>query len=95
MVHETCQTWCETITREFRSVTNCPVITMTVHRELSGIGFHKRAAAHKPNTVELGYNVIKGPKNSVVINKYHCIINTTILIIFDAIDKVSQKPMLL
>jgi hypothetical protein len=37
----------------------------------------------------------KGPKNSVVINEYCCIINTTILIIFDAIDKVSQKAMLL
>jgi hypothetical protein len=49
VVHETCQTSSETITREFRSATNCSASTMTVHWELRGMGFHGRAAAHKPN----------------------------------------------
>jgi hypothetical protein len=34
------QTSSETITREFRSSTNCPASTLTVHRELRGMGFH-------------------------------------------------------
>jgi hypothetical protein len=49
VVFETRQTSSETITNEFRSATNCPVSTMTVRRELRGMGFHGRAAAHKPN----------------------------------------------
>jgi transposase len=48
-VRETRQTTSETITREFRSATNCPASSMTVRRELRGTGFHGRAAAHKPN----------------------------------------------
>jgi transposase len=39
----------ETIICEFCSATNCPASTMTVHQELRGMGFHGRAAAHKPN----------------------------------------------
>jgi hypothetical protein len=49
VVRDTCQTSHETITREFRSATNCRASTMTVYRELRGMGFHGRAAAHKPN----------------------------------------------
>jgi hypothetical protein len=49
VVHETCQPSSETIICEFRSATNCPASTMTVCRELRGMGFHGRAAAHKPN----------------------------------------------
>jgi hypothetical protein len=49
VVRETCQTSSETITREFRSPTNSPASTMTVRRELRGMGLHGRAAAHKPN----------------------------------------------
>jgi hypothetical protein len=49
MVRETCQTSSETITREFHSAMNCPASTVTVHHELRGMGFHGRAAAHKPN----------------------------------------------
>jgi transposase len=49
VVRETRQTSSETINREFRSATNCPASTMTVRRELSGMGIHGRAAAHKPN----------------------------------------------
>jgi transposase len=48
-VRETRQTSSETITREFRSATNCPASTMTVHRELRGMVFDGLAAAHKPN----------------------------------------------
>jgi transposase len=40
VVHETCQILCETVTREFRSATNCPASTMTVHRKLRGMEFH-------------------------------------------------------
>jgi transposase len=46
---ETRRTSSETITREFRSATNCPGSTMTVRRELRGMGFHGRAAVHRPN----------------------------------------------
>jgi transposase len=49
VVHETRQTSNETITREFCNATNCPASTMTGRRELRGMGFHGRAAAHKPN----------------------------------------------
>jgi 1,6-anhydro-N-acetylmuramate kinase len=49
VVRETRQTSSETTTREFRSATNCRASTMTVRRELRGMGFHGRAAAHKPN----------------------------------------------
>jgi hypothetical protein len=49
VVCETYQTSSETITREFRSATNCPESAMTVRRELRRMGFHGRAAAHKPN----------------------------------------------
>jgi hypothetical protein len=49
MVRETRQTSSETITREFRSATNCPVSTMIVRRELRGMRLLGRAAAHKPN----------------------------------------------
>jgi hypothetical protein len=49
VVRETCHISSETITREFCSATNCPASTMTVCRELIGMGFHGRAAAHKPN----------------------------------------------
>jgi hypothetical protein len=49
VVCETCQISSETITRKFRSATNCLASTMTVCRELKGMGFHGRAAAHKPN----------------------------------------------
>jgi hypothetical protein len=49
VVLETCQTSSETITREFCNTTNCPVSTMTMCRELRGMGFHGRAAAHKSN----------------------------------------------
>jgi transposase len=48
-VRETRQTSSETITREFRSATNCPTSTVTVRRELRGMGFHGRTAARKPN----------------------------------------------
>jgi transposase len=37
---ETRQTSSETITREFRTATNCPASTMTVREELRGMGFH-------------------------------------------------------
>jgi transposase len=49
VVHETCQSSSKTITREFHSAMNCPASTVTVHHELRGMGFHGRAAAHKPN----------------------------------------------
>jgi transposase len=49
VVHETRQTSSETITREFRSAMKCLASAMTVRRELRGMGFHGRAAAHKPN----------------------------------------------
>jgi transposase len=49
VVREARQTSSETITPEFRSATNCPASTMTVRRELRGMGFHGRAAAHKRN----------------------------------------------
>jgi hypothetical protein len=49
VVCETCQTLSETIGHEFRSAMNCPASTMTVYRELRGMGFHGWAAAHKPN----------------------------------------------
>jgi hypothetical protein len=49
VVRETRQTSSETITREFHSATSCPASTMTVRRELRGMGFHGRVAAHKPN----------------------------------------------
>jgi hypothetical protein len=49
VVCETCQASSETITREFRSGMNCPASTITVHQELRGMGFHGRAAAHRPN----------------------------------------------
>jgi 1,6-anhydro-N-acetylmuramate kinase len=49
VVRETCQISSETNTREFHSATNCPASTMTVRRELRGMGFHGRTAAHKPN----------------------------------------------
>jgi transposase len=47
VVRETRQTLSETITREFCSAMNCPASTLTVRRELRGMGFHGRAAAHK------------------------------------------------
>jgi transposase len=40
VVNETHQTSNETITCEFHSAMNCPASTMTVHREISGMGFH-------------------------------------------------------
>jgi hypothetical protein len=49
VVRETRQTSIETITRDIRSATNCPASTMTVRRELRGMEFHGRAAAHEPN----------------------------------------------
>jgi transposase len=49
VVRETCQTPSETNTHEFRSAMNCPASTMTMRRELRGMGFHGLAAAHKPN----------------------------------------------
>jgi hypothetical protein len=49
VVLETHQSSSETITHEFRSATNCPASTTTVCWELRGMGFHGRAAAHKPN----------------------------------------------
>jgi hypothetical protein len=49
VVRETRPTSSETITREFRCATNCPASTMTVRRELGGMGFYEQAAAHKPN----------------------------------------------
>jgi transposase len=49
LFRETRQTSSETITRELRSATNCPASTNTVRQELRGMGFHGRAAAHKPN----------------------------------------------
>jgi transposase len=49
VICETQQTASETIAREFCSATNCPASTMTVRRELRGMGFHGRAAAHKSN----------------------------------------------
>jgi hypothetical protein len=49
VVHETRQTSSETIPREFRCATNCRTRTMTVRRELRGMGFHGRTAAHNPN----------------------------------------------
>jgi transposase len=44
VVREARQTSSETITREFRSAMNCPASTLTVRRELRGVGFHGRAA---------------------------------------------------
>jgi hypothetical protein len=49
VVRETRQTSSKTITHEFRSATKCPASTLTVRRDLRGMGFHGRAAAHKPN----------------------------------------------
>jgi transposase len=49
VVHETRQTSRETITCEFCSAMNCPASTMTVRRDLRGMGFHGWTAAHKPN----------------------------------------------
>jgi hypothetical protein len=49
MVHETRQTSRETITHEFPSAMNCPASTMSMRQALRGMGFHGRAAAHKPN----------------------------------------------
>jgi hypothetical protein len=49
VVRETRQTSSESITHEFRSATNSPASTLTVHRELRGMGFRGQAAAHKPN----------------------------------------------
>jgi hypothetical protein len=49
VVRETRQTSSETITCEFRSATNCPASSMTVRRELRGMGFHGRTAAYKLN----------------------------------------------
>jgi hypothetical protein len=49
VVRETRQTSSETTTHKFHSAMNCPASTMTVHRELRGMRFHGRAAAHKPN----------------------------------------------
>jgi transposase len=49
VVYETRQTLSETIIHEFCSATNCPGSTMTVYRELRGMRFHGRTAAHKPN----------------------------------------------
>jgi transposase len=49
VVRETRQASSETITRVFRSATNCPANTMTVRRELRGMVFDGLAAAHKPN----------------------------------------------
>jgi hypothetical protein len=40
VVRETRQTSSETLTREFRSVMNCPSSTLTVRRELRGMGLH-------------------------------------------------------
>jgi hypothetical protein len=45
VIHETHQT----ITCEFCNATNYPASTMTVCQELRGMGYHGRAAAHKPN----------------------------------------------
>jgi hypothetical protein len=53
VVHKTCQTLSETITREFRSATNCPASTMIVCLELRGMGFHGWAAAHKKKIFHL------------------------------------------
>jgi transposase len=52
-VRETCQISSETITREFHSAMNCPASTMNVHQELRKMGFHGRAAAHKPNILPM------------------------------------------
>jgi transposase len=49
VVCETCQTSSETVTLEFRSAMNCPASTMTVRRELRGMWFQGRVAAHKLN----------------------------------------------
>jgi hypothetical protein len=49
VVREIRQTSSETITHEFCGAMNCPASTLTVHWELSGMGFHGQAAAHKPN----------------------------------------------
>jgi transposase len=49
VIRETRQTSSETITCEFYSATNCPASSLTVLRELRGMGFHGRTAAHKPN----------------------------------------------
>jgi transposase len=49
VVLETHQISSETTTREFGSATNCSASTMTVPRELRGMGFHGGAAAHKPS----------------------------------------------
>jgi transposase len=49
VICESPQTSSETITREFHSTTNFPASTVTVRRELRGMGFHGQAAVHKPN----------------------------------------------
>jgi hypothetical protein len=49
VVPETHRTSSETITREFRTATSCQASTLTVCWKLRGMGFHGRAAAHKPN----------------------------------------------
>jgi hypothetical protein len=38
---------------QFRSAMNCPASTMTVCQELRRMGFHGRAATHKPNILPL------------------------------------------
>jgi hypothetical protein len=53
VVRVTRQRLSETISYEFRSATNCPASTMTVHQELTGMGFYGRAAAHKPNILSV------------------------------------------
>jgi transposase len=53
MVRKTRHTVSETITRDFGSATNCPGSTLTVRRELRGMGFHGQASAHKPNISSL------------------------------------------
>jgi hypothetical protein len=49
VVRETRETSSEKIALEFRSGTNCPASTKTVRRDLRGVVFDGRAAAHKPN----------------------------------------------
>jgi hypothetical protein len=56
VVRETRQSSSETIPLEFRSATNCPGSTMTVRRELRGMRFHGRPAAHKLNISPVNAN---------------------------------------
>jgi hypothetical protein len=60
-VRKNCLTSVATLTTEFQTASGSNVSTRTVHRELHDIGFHGRAAAHKPKITmpNVGYSGVK------------------------------------